>query len=158
MNTTTEPKTKREEDIERWFSVLKMRRHGLKWREIAAHYNCNPDSLPKMAKKAENIERQQQGLPQIKPPKIRTFVICENKRFYCLDKVYWNGVSKLECECGCKQFPIHSERGKELKALREKCKTALSLGDTRKQDKPALCSKFADWVVIDTRSARQITL
>lgn len=157
MNTT-DTKTKREQEIERWFAVLAKRREGLKWREIAAHFECNADSLPRMAKKAENIERQKNGLPAIKPLKTRTFVICENKRFYCLDKVYWDGKSRMECECGCEQFPIDSERGKELKELRAKCRTALAVGDTRSHDKPSLCSKFADWVVIDTRYARQITL
>ncbi len=164
MNTTTEPKTKRERAIKRWFQVLAKKREGLKWKDMAEHFQCEMSALHKMARKAENIERQQMGLTVIRPTKgkgpkkIRTFVICENKRFYCLDKVYWDGVSKLECECGCEQFPIDSERGKQLKELRSKCRTALAVGDTRSHDKPALCSKFADWVILDPINTKKFSI
>lgn len=87
MNT----KTKREQEIERWFAVLAKRRDGLKWREIAAHFQCNADSLPRMAKKAENIERQKNGLPAIKPLKTRTFVICETNAFIASTKSIGTG-------------------------------------------------------------------
>ncbi len=161
MNTTEKPKTKRERAVERWFQVLAKRREGMKWKEMAEHFKCDASSLHKMARNAENIERQRQGLPVLKPRhgvKTRTFVICENKRFYCLDKVYWDGVSKLECECGCAQFPIHSERGKQLKELRAKCRTAFALGDTRHQDKPSLCSKYADAVILDPISTKKFAI
>jgi len=152
MNTTEKPKNKRERAIERWFEVLKKRREGLKWRELEEHFKIDSGSLNRMARKAENIERQRNGMAPKMPrqgKRTRVYVICENKRFYCLDKVYWDGISRMECECGCEQFPIDSERGKELKELRSKCRTALAVGDTRSHDKPALCSKFADWVILD---------
>jgi hypothetical protein len=155
------PKTKRERAEARWFEVLEKRREGMKWRELAEYFKCDAGSLNRMARKAKDIERQRQGLPAIQKStgrKTRVFVICENPRFYCLDKVYWDGVSRMECECGNEQFPIHSERGKELKEKRGGCRTALSLGDTRKQDRPALCSKFADWVVLDPIATRMFAI
>jgi hypothetical protein len=154
-------KTKREQIEARWFEVLEKRRQGMKWKELAEHYKCDPSSLNRMAMRAIDIERERQGLPAIqkfKGKRTRVFVICENPRFYCLDKVYWDGVSRMECECGNEQFPIHSERGKHLKTKRESCRTAFSLGDTRKMDRPALCSKFADAVILDPISTKKFAI
>lgn len=169
MNTTEKPMKKRERAVEKWFQVLAKRRKGMKWKHIAEHFGSDIATLNRMARRAENMERERLGLPVVKKTsgsgvknplrrKIRVYVICENKRFYCLDKVYWDGVSRMECDCGCEQFLIHSERGKELKALREKCRTALSVGDIRMQEKPSLCSRFAEAVILDPINTRRFAI
>lgn len=145
----------------RWFEALKMRREGKKWKDIADHFKCDIAFAYRLARKAENLERKGIGLGEIMPrtgKKTRVFVICENKRFYCIDRIYWDGIKPLECECGSKQFPTDSARGVELKKLRANCKTALMTGDTRDQGRPSLCSRFAEPVILDNETSRMLNL
>ena len=156
-----EQKTKKERMIERWFAVLAERRKGTKWKDMEAKFGVDSGSLARMARKAENIERERNGLAPRVPrsgKKTRVFTICENPRFYCLEKVYWDGQSKMECECGSPRHPIHSEKGIELKEKRKHCRTAQSAGDIRSTERPALCSVFADAVILDPINTKKFNL
>lgn len=145
----------------RWFAVLAKRREGMKWKDIADHFKCDVGFAYRMARKAENLERKMRDLPEITPrsgKKERLFVICENKRFHCIDRIYCDRIKPTECECGSQRFPIDSERGKELKELRAKCRTAIAAGYTRSHDKPSLCSKFSEAVIMDNMTSRMLNL